>query len=224
MATLFTSVLASCATSRQARNLDLDDPSMPRLLTKGMALSRSDTDEEALYVYRNPIAPTVKYTKLLLDPVVISKQGELNNTQLANYQALADNAFQLVRKELSQDFEVVTESSTGTLRIQIAILDAEAAAPVRRLLASAVPVSAGISLVKYIATGKPSAVGQIAVEILVTDALSGKILGAAVDSRVGTQNLSDIVDPWATANEAIAIWATRLHKVLKSYRHETHQM
>jgi Protein of unknown function (DUF3313) len=211
-------LLAACASSQRARNLDINDPNLHRMLTQGLVLERTDDSEKALYVYQAKDLPKVRYTKLLLDPVVISKQGNMDETQAANYQALADNAFQLVRKELSQDFEIATEPGPTTFRLQLAILDAEAASRIRRVLASASPVGRGLSLASYVVTGKPTAVGEITIEILITDSQSGKVLGAGIDRRVGTEDIRAAVDVWATANDAIATWAKRLREQLMQVR------
>lgn len=209
---------AACASSQRARNVDINDPSLHRMLTQGLVLERTDDSEKALYVYQGKDLPKVRYTKLLLDPVMISKQGNLDESDAANYQALADNSFQLVRKELSQDFEIATEPGPGTFRLQLAILDAESASRVRRVLASASPVGRGLSLASYVVTGKPTAVGEITVEILITDSQSGKVLGAGIDRRVGTEDIRAAVDVWATANDALATWAKRLREQLMQVR------
>jgi hypothetical protein len=211
-------VLGACASSRQARDVDLDGPGAKRILTQGLALERSSDSEAALFVYRAKDAPKTRYTKLLLEQVHIAKEGELDQKELANYQALADNAYVLVREALAQDFEVVTEPAADAFRLQIAILDAEPASTVRRLLASASPVGRGISLAKYAVTGKPTAVGEITIEVLLTDSTTGAVLGAGVDRRVGTSNLREAIDVWQTANDALARWAEQLRNQLRLVR------
>jgi Protein of unknown function (DUF3313) len=211
---------AACAGSQAARDVDLNSKRAPRVLTQGLELVRTDNSEEALYIYRTKELPKVRYTKLLLEPVLIAKEGELDASELANYQALADNAYQLVRQALAQDFEITTAPGPGVFRMQIAILDAEPAATVRRLLASASPVGVGLSLVNYVATGKPTAVGEITVEILMTDSTTGAVLGAGVDRRVGTQNVREAIDVWRTANDALAKWAERLREQLRLVRQQ----
>jgi hypothetical protein len=104
--------------------------------------------------------------------------------------------------------------------MQIAVLDAQPASTVRRLLASASPVGVGMSLARYVATGKPTAVGEITIEILMTDSTTGSVLGAGIDRRVGTQNVREAIDVWHTANDALAKWATRLREQLRLLRQQ----
>jgi hypothetical protein len=209
---------AACAGSQRARDVDLDAPNSRRILTQGLELTRTEDSEGALYVYRAKEAPKVRYRKLLLEQVHIAKEGELDQQELANYQALADNAYLLMRQALAQDFEIVTEPAADAFRLQLAILDAQPAATVRRLLASASPVGVGLSLARYVATGKPTAVGEITVELLMTDSTTGAVLGAAVDRRVGTQNIREAIDVWQTANDGLAKWAERVRDQLRLVR------
>ena len=67
----------------------------------------------------------------------------------------------------------------------MAILEAEASSPVRNVVSSVVPIGIGISAISGAATGKQTGVGEISAEFKVTDALTGELLGAAVDRRVG---------------------------------------
>ncbi|MDA0933238.1 MAG: DUF3313 domain-containing protein [Planctomycetota bacterium] len=211
-------ILGGCAGSRQARDVDLDGLGTTRTLTQGLELERSSDSDAALFVYRAKEAPKVRYTKLLLERVHIAKEGELDQKELANYQALADNAYVLVREALAQDFEVVDEPAADAFRLQIAILDASPASSVRRLLASASPVGRGLSLANYVVTGKPTAVGEITIEVLLTDSTTGTVLGAGVDRRVGTNNLREAIDVWQTANDALARWAEKLRDQLRLVR------
>ena len=216
--TLTLSPFAACAGSQRARDVDLASKQAPRVLTQGLEMVRTDNSDQALYIYVAKEKPKVPYTKLLLEPVLIAKEGELDEKELANYQALADNAYQLVRKSMAQDFEIVTQPSRDTFRMQIAVLDAEPASTVRRLLASASPVGAGMSLARYVATGKPTAVGEITIEILMTDSITGAVLGAGIDRRVGTQNVREAIDVWHTANDALVKWAERIREQLRIVR------
>ena len=86
------------------------------------------------------------------------------------------------------------------------------------ILASASPVGAGLSLARYVATGKPTAVGEITIEILMTDSITGAVLGAGIDRRVGTQNVREAIDVWHTANDALVKWAERIREQLRIVR------
>ncbi len=207
-----------CAGSHRARDVDLAGLDTRRILTQGLDLKRTDDSESALYVYRNQLLTKARFTKLLLEPVSIHSEGDLDANEAANYQTLADNAFLLVRQQLAQDFDLVSTPTDGAMRMQITILDAQPASSVRRVVASVSPVGRALSLANYAVTGKRTAVGEITVEILITDSITGTVLGAAIDRRVGTENLRQAIDVWQTANDALAQWAIRLREQLRLIR------
>jgi hypothetical protein len=64
------------------------------------------------------------------------------------------------------------------------------------------PIGIGVSILKYGATGKQSGVGEITVELRVTDALTGQLVGALYDRRVGGKASEGIWDTWYNADQA----------------------
>jgi hypothetical protein len=206
-------LIGACGGSYQARKMGVQQSVLvnPSLLEKG-------GEGQALYRYVNPKRNMGQYTKVMVDPVLIVKESELDPDQLENYQKLANNAFIYLSRELQQDLEIVRTPEPGTLRIQLAIIDADSSKPVRNLLSSVSPVGIGLNAVKFAATGKQSGVGEISVEIKLTDAMTGTLLGAAMDSRVGSKNPEGIIDPWYNADEALQFWAKRVRYVLCTER------
>jgi len=200
-------LLGGCGGSYQARSVDLKSSLVnPDLLEKG-------TGDQALYRYQNPKVNLADYSVILIDPVIIRKDGELSASELENYKTLANNFTVYMNQELSKYFTIVTASGPGTMRVQAAITDADNSKPVRTILSFS-PIGIGINLIKYTATGKQSAVGEITTELKVTDAQTGQLIGAALDRRVGGKRLSDAWDTWSNADEATKYWAKRLAYVL----------
>lgn len=204
-----TLIISGCGGSHQARSVDLKNA----LLINPDILEKGTSSEQALYRYLNPNINPADYTKVLIDPVIISKQAELTVGELDNYQKLAHNFCVYLVEELSDHLTIVTVAQPGTMRIQAAIIDADSSKPIRNIL-SYTPIGIGADLMKYAATGKQTAVGEITVEMKVTDALSGQLLGAAVDRRIGGKSPKDIVDVWQNADNALKYWAKRLTFVI----------
>jgi hypothetical protein len=199
-----------CATgSVQARNVDVKNSPLvnPDILTEGK-------NGQALYRYVNPAADFKKYDKLMIDPVLVMKDGELDKDEMANYQTLANNAFVFLNKELSQDYRIVQTAEPGTLRLQAAIIDADNAKPIRNTLSTLMPIGIGISLIRYAATGKQSGVGEITGEMKLTDATTGELEAAALDRRVGGKELTKLWSKWDNANDALEYWAKRVRFAL----------
>jgi hypothetical protein len=197
-------LLGGCGGSYQARSMDLKEG---QTLLVNPALLEKGADNQALFRYVNPKTDIKKYTKVIVEPVIVSKSAELDAGDLENYQKLANNAFVYLNQELSKDYQVVTSPDPQTLRIQLAIIDADTSKPVRNFLSSFMPIGIGLSAVRYAATGKQSGVGEISAEFKLTDASTGELLAAAVDRRVGGKAMSGIWDTWYNADEALKYWS-----------------
>jgi len=199
--------------SHQARSLDRNESPLvdPDIFVQG-------TDDKALYRYVNPKVDIKQYTMVLIDPVLVYKAGELDKDELENYQKLANNAFVFLSQELGKDYRIVKVPEPGALRVQMAIVDADSSKPVRNTLSTLIPVGMALSLVKYTATGKQAGVGEITVEMKITDANTGELLGAALDRRVGGKELSKLWSGWHNANDALQYWSKRLRFALCDMR------
>jgi hypothetical protein len=200
---------SGCGASYQARSMEIKDSLLinPAILEKG-------TDGQALYRYVNPKADFKSYSKILIDPVIISKSADMAADEAENYQKLVNNAFVLLNDQLKNDYSIVKSPEPGALRVQMAILAASSASKVRSVTSTVLPIGIAINLVKYGATGKPTAVGDITVELKITDAATGELLGAAVDQRVGGMNIAGAWDSWRTADGALEYWAKQLRFIL----------
>ena len=206
--------LGSCGVgSYQARSVDLRESPLvnPDILVQG-------SDDKALYRYVNPKADVKQYTKVIIDPVLVYGYAGLDKDELENHQKLANNAFVYVTQELEKDYQIVKASESGTLRIKMAIVDADSAKPVRNTFSTLIPVGMGLSIVKYAATGKQVGVGEITMQMKITDASTGELLGAALDRRVGGKELSKLWSSWNNADDALKYWAKRLSFTLCEMR------
>lgn len=206
-------LLGGCAASYQARGMDLKETMLvnPAILTPG-------TGDQALYRYQNPDMKGRRYTKILVDPVLLKKSAELDAETLENYQKLANNAFVYLVEELRNDFQIVKSPEPETLRIQMAIIDAAPSSKVSNVLSSVIPIGIGISAIKGASTGKQSGVGEITVELKLTDAMTGELLGAGVDRRVGGKDVGGMFDSWYNADAGLKYWAKRVRFVLCTER------
>lgn len=209
-----TLLLAGCGVgSYRARSVDVNNSPLvnPKIFAEGAG-------DQALYRYVNPNLDIKKYNKIIIDPVMVQKDGELDADAFANYQTLANNAYVYLTQALEKDYKIVKNPESGTFRIQMAIIDADNSKPVRNTLSTIVPIGMALSVVKYAATGKQSGVGEITVEMKITDANTGELLGAALDRRVGGKELTKLWSGWHNADNALQYWAKRLAFVLCGMR------
>lgn len=196
--------LSSCTGTYQARSVDLENTVLvnPRILKKG-------SDDQALYRYVNPNANFSRYNKVLIAPILISKAVEAEPDDKEDYESLAHNAHAYLAQELQKHFTLVKSPSPGTMKIQMAIVEADSSKPIRTLL-SITPIGMGMNLVKLAATGKKAGVGEITAEFVISDAVTKQVLGAAVDRQVGNKNPSTMFNIWANANSGLEYWAKKL--------------
>lgn len=206
-------LLGGCGASYQARSVDVQNATLfnPSILQKG-------GEGQALYRYVNPDAKIKQYDKAIIDPVIIVKEAQLDADELGNYQKLATNAYVYLTDELKQDYQIVGAPAEGTMRIQLAIVDADSSKPGRNVLSSVMPIGIGVNALKYVATGKQSGVGEITAEFKITDAATGALLGAALDKRVGGKSPQGITDTWYNADEALKYWAKKVRYVMCTER------
>ena len=127
-------LLGGCAASYQARGMEMKETMLvnPAILTPGKG-------DQALFRYQNPDAKVKRYTKILVDPVLLGKSAELDGGTLENYQKLANNAYVYLTQELGNDYKIVQAPEPGTMRIQMAIVDADNAKPVRNVTSTIIP-------------------------------------------------------------------------------------
>jgi uncharacterized lipoprotein YehR (DUF1307 family) len=202
-------LLGGCGASQQSRSMEIKDS----LLVNPAILEKSSGDE-ALYRYFNPKTDIKSYSKVMVDPVIMSKAASLDAKETENYQKLVNNAYVFLTDELKKDYTLVQTPEPGTLRFQMAIISADSSKPVRTLMSTVMPIGLGISLVKYTATGTPMSVGDITAEMKVTDAATGELVFAGVDKRVGGINIQGAWDSWMTADDGLKYWAKRAAFVL----------
>ena len=196
-------LIAGCGATLQARSMDKPTDTFlvnPDILVKG-------GPGQALYRYADPSADWKSYNKVIIDPVIIYKEGEMDADNRANNQTLANNLYVYLTRELEKDMKIVTTPEPGTVRFQSAIVNASKTHVVRNVLTTIVPVGMVISTGQYIATGKPSSTGEITGEGRVTDAMTGKLLVMAVDKQVGGKSLGSMTDSWYSADEGMKHWA-----------------
>ncbi|MDA8164242.1 MAG: DUF3313 domain-containing protein [Desulfobacteraceae bacterium] len=197
-----------CAETKQAKNVQ------PSGFLGDYSLLRPGKGDEALLRYRNPAADIKKYRKIMIVPVRIFQPKGASEAQKADLQKLAGNFNVYLTRELEKDYQIVQTPGPDTMKIESAITGAEKSGRGMDLVSSALPIGMVLSAGKDFATGKPTGVGEISMEMRVTDAATGELLGEAVDRRVGGKNPSGMFDAWNDANQAMQYWAKQLAYVL----------
>ena len=213
-------LLSGCAPTKQARSVETSGflGDLYPLMHKGL-------EGEALLVYKNSTVATIPrgtYTKILLDHAQVWGPPTTDATRQKEAQHVADLLYGHVYLNLSKDYAMVSEPGLNTLRIQSAITRADPTNVVLRAV-STIPAPMNVlalgSLLKNLGTGKPLFVGDASIEVKISDAHSGEILGAAADRRVGNKRLdADSFDSWDDVHKILEIWADMVRYRLCSER------
>ena len=197
-------LVGGCSATKQARRVD---PKMSLLVDP--SIFKKGASGYSLYSYVNPKADIRKYSKVMLVPVLVLKQGDLTAKDRENYQALANNALVFLTKELQQDYDIVQAPAPDAFKFQLAINDAADSSAVSSVISSVGSLNAGIALVEYGVSGKEMGVGEITCELKVTDSMTGELIAAALDRRVGRKSAAGVFGTWHSANAALQYWAKR---------------
>jgi hypothetical protein len=158
------------------------------------------------------------YTQVIIDPVIVHQEAAMDAETRENFQTLANNAFVFLNTELGKEVKVVTAPGPGPFRVQFAIVSAEKSGAVSNFMTTIVPVGMVLSAGKYAATGKPIGVGEITIEMRITDASTGELLAAALDKRVGGKQLRGVFTRWQDADSALQYWAELMRYRLCQFR------
>jgi hypothetical protein len=160
--------------------------------------------------YINPNANWTQYNKVLIHPVTFWA-GDTTKVSAADQQILTNFFYTALQQQLSTKFQVVDSPGPGVMTIQVAIEDATTATPVLRSISVAEPHVKAIGTLKYLATGTYPFVGSAQAEAKITDSVTGQVLAAAVDKRVGGGSLK-AADQWelGDAENAITAWAQQM--------------
>lgn len=194
---------------------------------------------EALRLYRNPKyadkAVFAKYNKVILDSIKLyaGPESKLKDAPGGDTAAIAHNFQKLVADQLGKDYKIVNQPGPDTLRVSVAIVDAEEADSSMKA-ASYIPIPLGLPGAKAAVmqtmthtTGKPPFSGQVTIEGKLSDALTGEVIAAEIDRRVGARKPiiglfeSNTYDSWSDVNEAGRYWSERLRNRLCERRGAT---
>jgi hypothetical protein len=158
-----------------------------------------------------------QYDKVMI--VVVGFFGSAPpKVQSKDEQQLTDLFYKNVHEALAKRYQVVDEAGPGVMKVEVALLDAEAATPGARSITMVVPqlrvLSAGYALVagRYPFSGG----GQAAAKI--SDSMTDQVLGIGVDRRAGGGAIQTAAQwQWGDAENAIKVWSSLLANGMYAY-------
>jgi hypothetical protein len=176
-----------------------------------------DSDQKAMLRYVNPNATWSSYNKIMIAPVTFWAQDD-SKVSAADQQTLCDFAYNTFTKDLGKNFAIVDQPGPGVMKLSAALTDATSAVPVLRSISVVVPQARVLSAIKMAATGTYAFVGSAQGAMKLNDSVSGELLAAAVDKRVGGTSITNVdVFQWGDAENAIGYWADLTDQRLVSF-------
>jgi hypothetical protein len=161
--------------------------------------------------YIKPAAQWPAYDKIILEPVVVwdGLSTKLTGDQLDELARLSGSFYARLFDKLSQDYRMVEVPDDRTMRMTVAIIDAEKSWTAPAFLSKLVLELLVANKLWSLASGKPVFVGEASVEFKVQDARTGELLVAGVDRRVGGQKLFDreVFNSWGDVKNSLNFWA-----------------
>ena len=158
------------------------------------------------------------YSKILFEPLTIwlddSQSSEVKSEDL---QKVADGLYFAIAPELRKDWELVTESGEGVMRLRIGLIaidDADDQLDVYTTVAAHATADSPEPIPESL-----RGIGQhMTVEIELFDDRSREVLAAAVDRWADTGEDRGTVETWADAHREFAAWGSWFRGRLQAAR------
>ena len=208
-------LLAACTTTQQA-TVSQGDIKCGFL---GPACARLTPGQEGQIALRyvNPAAKWTQYTKIMIQPVTFWGD-ESSKVSAEDQQRMVNFLYTALDQELAKQFRVVDQDGPDVMKLQVAVTDLAAATPGLRTMTMVIPQARLLSTVKKGATGSYPFVGGAQAEFKLTDSVTGEILVAGVDRRIGGGNISTAAQwEWGDAENVMKEWAKRAAERLSAW-------
>src|SRR5690242_7075422 len=179
------------------------------------------SDQQEMLRYTNSNINWSNYNAIIIAPVTFwaiddSKVSAVDRQTLCNY------FDKVLVKHLRKNLTIVDQPGTGVVKLAAALTDATSAVPFLRTISLVSPQARVLSLITMAATGTYPFVGSAHDVSKLTDSLSGQLLEAWADKRMGGASFKSVdVFWWGDAENAMDYWADALaqHLVALGIQH-----
>ncbi|HYS52850.1 MAG TPA: DUF3313 domain-containing protein [Thermoanaerobaculia bacterium] len=199
-------LLSGCAYSYQARHVAPTSFLGP----SASLLEKGKRGQDPLLVYRRAGTAWSSYDKVIVDPIEIWTTDPSSSTdEWSDVQKLADVFHQTLTEKLTTSYRIVETSQPGAMRIRIAMIDARPARAAFKVAKNVAPYT-GVTVADAawtFITGKPAFGGEVSIEYMIHDSVTGELLSAGADRRVGGDQIGKATfTTWGDAKNIITLW------------------
>jgi hypothetical protein len=116
-----------------------------------------------------------------------------------------------LQQNLQRNFTLVNQAGPGVMTLQVALINAEGAAPGLRSVSVIIPQAGILNYAQSLATGHAAFAGSAEAAFKATDSVTGQLLAEWVDKRVGGMAVSSAAQlEWGDAEAAMDHWAQQI--------------
>ena len=199
-------VVSGCAATSRAPNVERSG-----FMGADFDLLKPGPHRGAQLAYLRPGVKWAAYRNVLLDPVTVWKGKESTGKGISaqDEQTLVNYFYSVIHAALEKEgFAIVSEPRANTLRVKVAVTKPQESDVAMNVVSTVIPALHAASTLDKLTTGKPAFVGEAQVEVKVTDALTGQLLGAGIDHRVGGKVLdAAMMTSWGDVETMMRLWA-----------------
>jgi Protein of unknown function (DUF3313) len=199
-------LLAACTTTQQATvsQADIKCGFLGPVCSK---LTRAGEGQQIDWRYVNPAVKGGQNKKLMIQPITYW-DDEKSKVSVEEQHRLTNFFYAALEQELSKQFQIVDQDGPDVVQLQVALIDVAAATPVLRTITMVIPQARLLSTIKRGVTGSYPFVGGAQAEFKLTDSLTGEVLLAGVDRRIGGGAISTAAQwQWGDAENVMKAWA-----------------
>jgi len=199
-------LLAACTTTQQAK-VEQADIKCGFLGPVCSQLKTGAPGQQIAWLYTNPAADWTKYKKLMIQPVTYW-DDQNSKVSVENQHRLTNFLYATLEQELAKQFQLVDQDGPDVMQLQVALIDVAAATPGLRTITMVIPQARLLATVKRGVTDSYPFVGGAQAEFKLTDSLTGQVLAAGVDRRIGGGNISTAAQwEWGDAENVMKAWS-----------------
>ena len=200
-------LLSGCAATRGRRGA----PEESGFLGDYSGLQKNPAYPASL-VYVKSGVQWARYSAIRLDSAGLYLTDGTSKVSPEDQDRLAGMLYNTLRDELDKYFVLASGSGPETIRLRVALTQAQGARVAARVVTTAIPQLRLLTTVGGLATDTAATVGTATAEMEALDSVTGERLAAAVDDRAGTKALfaGRAYTQWGDVQAAITYWSKRI--------------
>ena len=201
-------LVIGCASTRGRH---FQDPEKSGFLGDYSQLKEDPNYPKAELIYIKPGAQWSQYTSVNLESAGLWVNDNTKNISPEDQKLLTDILYAKMSEELGKLFVLTNEPGPDTLRLRVAMTQAQGAKVPLRVVSTVVPQLRSSTMVLGMGTDTAFTVGSATVEMEALDSVTNERLGAGVDNRAGTKVIfaKRTFTTWGDVEAACDVWSTR---------------